>query len=108
MEIKIYELPNYVYNRYRKITKGNKNVSYDLAKKKISRNVYLAKCLINGEYEQLHLYGSLLIKTKTDEQGDRVVGLWNKGLDDYKGEWFKHTKKFTKLNRILNIPMEVS
>lgn len=108
MEFVLYDLPNYVYNRYRKITKNNENISYELAQKKLSRNIALAKCLINGEYEQLHLYGSLLIKTKKDLNGKRIVGLWNRGKEDYRNEWELHIKKFKKLNKRLGIPMEVS
>lgn len=103
--IKIWDLPTYVFNYYRKNVKGNKDVSYELAKKKLSRNIALSTPIYIGHTHNLYSYGNLMIKTKSDSKGDRIIGLWNHKHPHDK--WSKHTKKYDKYNKYLGIPEEV-
>jgi len=101
-----YTLQNHVYHYYKKYVKGNENTSHELAERKLNRNIRLAKPILRGKIQSIYSYGCLMIKTKSDEKGDRIIAVYNNKYPDK--NWELHNKKFKKLNKKFDIPMEVS
>lgn len=100
--VKVFDLPNYVFSYYKSKVKGNKDISYELAKLKLSRNVALSIPIYQGFIHSLWAYGSLMIKTKSDSKGNRIVAIWNNKRPH--DRWEFHEKNYRKLNKRLGIP----
>lgn len=100
-----YTLPNHCYSYYIKNVRDNENTPRDIAESKMNRNIRLAKPIYQGETHSLFTYGCMMIKTKSDEKGDRIVSIWNRRRKDK--NWEKHMKKYNKLNKRFGIPQEV-
>lgn len=63
-ELSEYVLPERVYLQYIRCTKGNENLSYDQAKKKIIRNLVLGRKVASFkdcQYKQVFFYNDLMI-----------------------------------------------
>lgn len=99
--VKIFDLPIYVFNKYRKAVKSNKNTDYEMAKLKLSRNIALSIPIYQGFIHSLWSYGNLMIKTKSDSKGDRIIAIWNNKRPH--DRWEFHKKNYDKLNRRLGI-----
>lgn len=100
MHIQIYDITNYDYKKYRDIVKDNKHLTKEQVKRKLSRNIALAKFLYHDEDydQQFYLYGKLLIRTNHDAV---ITGLWNNRRPDAK--WKIDCKKKAEINRKLGI-----
>lgn len=70
-ELSTYRFPNRVYQEYIHSTKDNKNTKYGIAKKKIIRDIILAKeapVKIGLEYKKVFYYGNMIIQLNTVEK----------------------------------------
>lgn len=96
-KIKVLQLGKGVYQYYRDNVKGNQNTPYEIAQRKLTRNVMLALTNKIDEDKYLFLYGNLHIFV----EGNTIVK-----LENYKGgvNWFwKDLKNYYKLNHKLGI-----
>ncbi len=85
---------------YRNKVKGNENVSKELIRKKLTRNLYLATFdkSTEDQYYKIYWYGQL----KMTLVGDKIVKLQNcKGANP---NWVKDEKEYKRLNKLLGIP----
>lgn len=106
--MKLLELTPSVFRDYRSTVKGNEDITYDAARKKITRNVMLAKKLEPRNQEDidkgniLYQYGNLEILVKNET----VIHIKNhKGKNVYSG-WELDRFKYVDLSRELNIVNE--
>lgn len=91
--MKIYQLGKGVYQYYKSNVKGNEDTPYELAQRKLTRNIALA-AKVNEEY---YMYGNLHIVLN----GNTIVKIMN-----YREpiNWFyKNKKQYYRLNKILMI-----
>lgn len=101
---KVLELTENAYRYYRSCVEGNRFVSFELARKKLTRNILLARKVPNltvDASKQLYIYGHLQILV----QSDKIV--WVKD-EPKRCRFSKDMKKFAKLNKMLDIPSEVN
>lgn len=92
-----FDLHEYAYNKYKKVTKKNKAVGMELAKKKLFRNVQLSKPkLLEDDVIDYH-YGCLSIKVKNNQ----VIDV--EKLPPRKSSWRVSGYAYDELNSILNI-----
>lgn len=104
MLVKIYELTDEVLEYYRNNVSGNEKISYDQAKRKITRNIALASRLPSKKRLDRLLgikhfqYGNLYIKTKRN----KVVDIKNNKGQRYV-DWVKDGKLYTQLTIQLGI-----
>lgn len=99
--LKMLQMGKGVYQEYVNTVKGNENTPYDVAHKKLSRNVILGrKISTNGETTLYH-YGNLDIT---------VVGNTITGIKNNKGnigrKFKKNIPRYIKLNKQLGIAFE--
>jgi hypothetical protein len=105
MKLKILELTDKAYEAYKSFVRHNDDITRELASKKITRNVMLAKEIEpRSEFEKqignrVYEYGNLEIVTRRD----KVVHIWNnKGVNAYTG-WELDAVKKVDLSRELSI-----
>lgn len=102
--ITLYEFPNYAYQKFKKITKGNKDITHDEAQRKLTRNALLGKTIHRDDtYNQrLVLYGHLKIRINTTIDGREVItGIWNNCTPD--PYWILHEKNYRKISKKLGL-----
>lgn len=101
----LYELPNYAYQKYKRVVKGNEDITLEMARRKLTRNILLGKRVYKDSHHrhmELILYGKLKIRINQTYDGRQVItGIWNNCRPDE--EWTLHTKKYAKLNKRLGI-----
>lgn len=97
--IKVYNLSESAYNYYITHVKGNENVDFETAKRKLTRNTKLGMKLRKGEdsSKHLYLYGQLQILVV---DGNKIVWLRN---DKKQCKFQKDMDKFDELNKQLDI-----
>ncbi|ALS22139.1 spore protease YyaC [Paenibacillus naphthalenovorans] len=96
--MKIYMLGKGVYKDYREIVKGNKNITVELAQRKLTRNVHLSHRVKISKDIELCFYGKLHIYIKNDK---KIIKIFNAG---YTYPWFKRDKeKYNQLNEVLGL-----
>lgn len=104
-EIKVLDLKESAFEEYRTQVKGNTNISFELAQKKLTRNVLLAaenkswknKLLLQREY----LYGHLRIIVRLGE----IIKVENH-IDEVDPSWWLNQKKYIYLSRALGIKQD--
>lgn len=97
-EIKLFKLSNKAYRQYCKVTKGNSDISYDLARRKLTRNILLSLKTDIDKNKKLYIYGYLHIFVRKN----KIV--WVKNIKSLKSDWFyKDKKEYERLNEILGI-----
>ncbi|PKR83520.1 hypothetical protein [Heyndrickxia camelliae] len=103
--MKLLRLKPEVYEYYRTKVKGNKDISYDQACKKLTRNVQCATELEpRNDFEKeignkAYLYGNLFIVVRKG----RVVYLKNHSKLKSKHGWYFDAKKYITLSNELGI-----
>lgn len=86
---------------YRNNVNGNKNLSDDMIKRKLTRNLYAGRKVCNDEHgNSICHFGKLLIIY--DKQKHHILEIQNYTPTDYFWKEVK-TKKFYELNYILGI-----
>lgn len=100
--IKLYDLKAEAYEEYRTQVKGNENTPYDLARKKLTRNVLLGvkkKGVLNTlTLKQEYIYGNLKIVMRFGT----IVKIENHTTDVVKG-WKLNKKEYERLSKELGI-----
>jgi hypothetical protein len=100
--MKLLKLKRKVEEYYRNNVKGNKDISYDQIRRKMTRNMLLAKKEDSTDYPcQLYKYGSLWFLVKDD----KVVWMRNKCY--VPEDWILDKEKYNRLNEELGIKEEV-
>lgn len=101
-KIKLLELTPRVFETYRKLTANNADITYDMARRKFTRNVLLAHEEYNPFNENedngtMYKYGysQMIVRNRT------VV--WFKPHGTYPKGWRKDEYKLKELNEILGI-----
>ena len=103
--MKLLKLTKDAYNQYKNTVKGNENISYKQAQRKLTRNVQLAiEAPQEEEHKQqdkkLYLYGNLHILVVQD----RIV--WVKNHRWY-CDWFhKDQEEYEELSKKYKIPLD--
>ena len=101
--IKLYDLKAEAYEEYRQSVKGNTETSYDLARKKLTRNILLGvkkKGVLNTlTLKQEYIYGNLKITVKFGS----IVKIENHTTDVVSG-WKLDKKEYERLSKVLDIP----
>lgn len=101
--IKVYDLTAEAYETYRQTVKGNKETSYDLARKKLTRNIKLGakkKGVLNFlKLQQEYVYVNLKILVKSGS----IVKIENHTTDTVEG-WKCNKKEYERLSKELGIP----
>jgi hypothetical protein len=82
-----------IYQYYKQHIKGSENISLDLAQRKMTRNMMLAKYVGNGMYQ----YGKLWFIVE-----DNAV-IWMCNYCNIPPNWKKNIKKYQELNLLLGI-----
>jgi hypothetical protein len=105
MKLKILKLTDKVYDTYKSFVRHNDDITRELAEKKLTRNVMLAKEVEpRSEFEKqignrVYQYGNLQIVVRRD----KVVHIWNnKGVNAYTN-WELDIVKYVELSRELGI-----
>lgn len=62
-----YKLSHDAYIEYITLTKNNKNTSFELAEKKLNRNIMCGRLSNEGEIIEKYFYGRLLIRVSFNE-----------------------------------------
>ena len=95
--MKIYKVNSFVESYYRHSIEGNEDISIDLIRRKLTRNIHLAKKLLPiGKFVNIYQYGNLLIVTRFNT----IVWLHNlEGKIYFKPDQFQKRK----LNELLGI-----
>jgi hypothetical protein len=99
-EVQLLELSKGAYKYYKNNVKGNENITYDMARRKLTRNVLLAKKVepeLNGK--KLYIYGCLHILVVNN----KIVWIKNhpgKSTSRFK----KNMELYNRLNQELGIP----
>lgn len=102
MEIILYELPNYAYNKYKKHFDFRYNLTHSIAQKEISRNIALGKLIYTVDNQEIYMFSDMKIRVNTFADGGRIVtGLWFNCRPDY--NWRLNHKKLSKLNKKLGL-----
>lgn len=96
--MKLYDITTEVYNTYKNTVKGNKNISYDMCRRKLTRNILLSKIIGNKHGKILYRYGQLEILVRNR----LVVWIHNVNSGRHIG-FYKDMDKYNKLNKILGI-----
>ena len=102
-KVKIYELPNYAYNKYRKLT-GDRDVTLRIAQLQLARMIHLGKPVHKDfHYNQtMYLYDNLRIRVNTTIDGREIItGLWLLGEPIY--GWELNFKKYKKVSKELGL-----
>lgn len=74
-QLKLLKFTGKTFNYYKNRVAGNKEITYDQAQRKMTRNAILAKKANSTEYEsKLYMYGSLWFLVTDD---DRIVWMRN-------------------------------
>lgn len=101
--IKVYDLTAEAYEEYRTQVKGNSETSYELARKKLTRNVLLGvkkKGVLNTlTLKQEYIYGNLKIVMRFGT----IVKIENHTADTVSG-WKLNKKEYERLSKLLDIP----
>lgn len=106
--MELYSLAKGAYYYYRSSCKGNSEITYDMARKKLTRNILLARFIPprneqeESDGKEMYFYGNLQILVKNDE----IVYIMNS--DQKCPGWTKNVELYNELNRILGIPDEHS
>jgi hypothetical protein len=95
--LELYKLPYAVYSQYCKVVKGNTTLSWEMAQKKLTRNIHLAFKTEIGKNRILYIYGRLHIHTI----GNKII--WVQNIKSTKDWFYKDMKKYDELNEILGI-----
>jgi hypothetical protein len=99
---KLYDLNQSAYEQYVEQVKGNRNTSYETARKKLSRNLHLAAKkfslihFLKGENQ--YIYGNLKIVEKLGE----IIEIENNSKVKVKN-WIKDEYLYDKITREFNI-----
>jgi hypothetical protein len=101
-KIKLLELTPRVFHEYRNATANNQNITYEMARKKLTRNMLLAYEEYDPYNENegngtMYKYGycQFIVKNRTV--------IWMKSFGKYPKGWSKDYDKYVELNRILGI-----
>lgn len=104
MSVKVYKITRKAYEAYRDTVKGNKNISLDQSRRKLTRNILLAKELpYNSLVKKLQgykyfQYGNLFILVRHN----RIVHIANV-LGSTSSDWHFDKKKYIELSKELGI-----
>jgi hypothetical protein len=101
-KIKLLELTPRVFHEYRNATANNQNITYEMARKKLTRNILLAHEEYNPYNENddngiMYKYGYMQMIVK-----NRTV-IWMKPSGKYPRGWMKDVDKYDELNKMLGI-----
>lgn len=100
--MKLLKLSQDMYEVYRKTVKGNEHTSLDQARRKLTRNVLLAKEVSSWLQKligkSIYLYGNLHIAV----QFGKVVALENH-YGNANGDWKLDKKEYIRLSKELGI-----
>jgi hypothetical protein len=103
--LKLVTISDKAFRYYKKRVKGNKDITYDLACRKLTRNIILADRVPARTDEEIakrnevYLYGNLFIL----KRGNHVIHLWNhKNTNAYTG-WELDRVKYYELSKELGI-----
>ena len=102
--ILIYELSEKAFERYKKVTIKNKNITYDTARRKLTRSIMLGKSVYWDEKNKFEiiLYGSLKIRINVHDDGtEKIVNIWNHRTPD--PYWILHKKDYRKISKKLGL-----
>lgn len=102
--MKLLDLQPNAYRYYKRNVKGNENISFEDARKKLTRNVELAELLQPTEDQmmqgvEMYAYGNLLIKVELN----KIVWLKNLYGKNKRGVWQHSLEKYNELNKKLGI-----
>jgi hypothetical protein len=103
--LELLELTPKVFRYYRRKVKGNIDVTYDLARKKLTRNVLLAKEIPPRDKSdvekgnKLYQYGNLIILVRNGW----VIHIKNHKGGNYYHDWELDRFKYVDLSRELGI-----
>lgn len=102
MDLTIYTLPNYAYNRYKKHFDYRYNLTHSIVQKEISRNIELGKLIHTTGNQELYMFSDMKIRVNVFDDGGKIItGLWFDCKPDY--SWKLNYKKFNKLNKKLGL-----
>ena len=90
-----YTLSYDAYIEYISVTKNNENTSFELAERKLNRNITLGRLVNEGEMVEKYFYGRLLILVCFNE----IIGVHN----TYKSYCNIDGKDRYKLNKLMSI-----
>lgn len=102
--MELIEVSEKAMRYYRKHVEGNKDVSDELIRKKLTRNIMLAKFdqSTSSKKAKVYWYGQLKIVVVDN----KIVKLQNcKGANT---NWTKDEKEYKRLNKLLGIPNDHS
>lgn len=102
MDIKLYELPNYAYNKFKQLTGWS--VSKEEAEKEIARMTLLGIPVHKDHtYNQImYLFDNLRIRINTTFDGrELVTGIWELKEPIY--GWNLNTKQYAKIGKKLGL-----
>jgi hypothetical protein len=104
-EVRIYDLSWSAFQEYKEQVKGNKYTSFEIAQKKLSRNIACGvkrKTLKSTlQLKQEFIYGELRIVVRLGE----IIKIENHIKDPVKG-WKKDYQKYIRISKALKIPYE--
>lgn len=96
-EIRLFKLTNRAYNHYCNATRGNSETSYELAQRKLTRNILLSMKLDIGKKKIVYIYGQLHIFTK----GNTIT--WIENIPCQHDWFYKDMNEYERLNEVLGI-----
>ena len=105
--ITLYELPNYAYQKFKQVTRGNERITHDEAQRKLTRNIMLGRTVHkDSNYNQrIIMYGYLKIRINTTIDGREVItGIWNLDVPD--PYFMLHQKNHRKISKKLGLKVE--
>lgn len=103
--MKLITISDKAFRYYKRKVRGNKDITYDLACKKLTRNIILAKKVPARNEEEiakrneLFLYGNLFIL----KRGNMVIHLWNHKNTNAYEDWELDQAKYDELSKELGI-----
>ncbi len=102
--VNLFRLTSKAYKCYCLGTGGNSDLDFETARRKLTRNIMLAKPEQINDHRIKYHYGNLKIFVDTRcNMIYRVKNTYQKP-----DSWGKNSKKQKKINKKLGIPMEVS
>ena len=105
-EVKIYELPNYAFNKYKQLT-GDRDCTLELARRKLSRMIHLGLPVKKDHtyHQTMYLFDELRIRVNLTIDGREIItGLWQLGEPIY--GWNLNMKKYKKVSKKLGLEVK--
>jgi hypothetical protein len=104
-KLKLVTISDTAFQYYKRKVRNNKDITYDLSRRKLTRNILLAKKIPARNEEEiqkgneLYIYGNLYIL----KRGNRVIHLWNHKNTNAIADWEVDEAKRADLSRELGI-----